>query len=187
MKYKTLIDIEEIIFKEKGSKFLGFAYHVINEEDIKNKLAIIRQQYPKATHYCYAYRLGKDKNIYRANDDGEPNGTAGLPILHQIDSFGLTNTLIIIVRYFGGTKLGVSGLIVAYKQSAKETISSTEIIEKEILDNIEISLSHQEANQFYNVLNQNKIIYSTISNENGVIFRISIENEKKNIINKYIK
>jgi uncharacterized YigZ family protein len=122
-------------FKEKGSKFLAYAYFVSNESDIKEKLDLLKKEHFKATHHCYAYRLGTDGKNYRANDDGEPSGTAGRPILGQIDSFGLTNLLIVVVRYYGGTKLGTSGLINAYRESAKEALSNAEKIEKIIPKN----------------------------------------------------
>ena len=119
--------IETVITKDKGSKFLGYAYPVKDEDEVKEKLDLLRQKYPDATHHCYAYRLGFDGENYRANDDGEPNGTAGLPIYNQLLSKDLTFCLVVSVRYFGGIKLGVSGLIKAYKESADETLSFAKI------------------------------------------------------------
>ncbi|MGB4654139.1 MAG: YigZ family protein [Bacteroidales bacterium] len=128
--YLTINKPSESLYKVKGSKFLGYGFPVNDEEEIKEILANIRKEHYKATHHCYAYKLGFTEDNYRANDDGEPSGTAGLPIYGQIRSYNLTNVLIVSVRYFGGIKLGVSGLIKAYKKSAKLTIEATEIITK---------------------------------------------------------
>lgn len=127
--YLTISDDSEGFYKEKGSKFLSFAFPVHHEEDIKEKLDILRKKYYDARHHCYAYVLGKDKEIFRANDDGEPNHSAGDPILGQIKSNQLTNILIVVVRYFGGVKLGVGGLISAYRTAAAEAISNNVIVE----------------------------------------------------------
>ena len=121
---------EETLFKDKNSKFYGFAFPVNNEDEVKNELEKVKKMHPNAGHHCYAYQIGVEDIIYRANDDGEPNNSAGMPIYGQIQSFDITNVLIVVVRYFGGTKLGVSGLINAYRSSAKITIESSEIIEK---------------------------------------------------------
>jgi len=122
-------------FKDRGSKFHAYTYAVYSTDDIKNCLEEVRQIHPKARHHCFSWRLGTDGMQYRANDDGEPSGTAGRPMLGQIDSFGLTNVLVIVVRYFGGTKLGVPGLINAYKRATIDALEQAEIIEKTV-DNI---------------------------------------------------
>ena len=113
--------VENILLKEKGSKFIGFAFPVDDEEDLKKSLQKIREEHPKATHHCYAFRLGMKGENYRANDDGEPSGSAGLPIYNQLLAHDITNVLVIVVRYYGGTKLGVSGLVKTYNESAKIT------------------------------------------------------------------
>lgn len=128
--YKTIKTVAEGLYKEKGSKFISLAYPVYTEEEIKSILVDIRTKYYDARHHCYAYRLGADKKRFRANDDGEPSSTAGKPILGQILSADLTNILIVVVRYFGGIKLGVSGLIQAYKEAAADVIAHADIIEK---------------------------------------------------------
>lgn len=120
---KPILDVS---FKEKGSKFIGYAYPVQDEEEAKKKIQALWEKYPDATHICYAYRLGLNGEHYRANDDGEPSGTAGLPIYNQIVSKNITNVLVASVRFFGGTKLGVSGLIKAYKLSAQLTLEEAE-------------------------------------------------------------
>lgn len=130
--FQTIVDVNEAEFKDKGSRFLAFAYPVRNEIEIKHHIDVLRQIHHKARHWCYAYRLGTDGNRFRANDDGEPAGSAGRPILGQIDSFTLTDILVVIVRYFGGTLLGVSGLIHAYKTATMLVLQSAQIVEKNI-------------------------------------------------------
>jgi len=122
-------------FKDRGSKFIAYASAVHSDDDIKEYLAVVKKEHPKARHHCYAYRFGLDGNNFRANDDGEPSGTAGRPILGQIDSFGLDNVLIVVIRYFGGTKLGVPGLINAYKSAANDALEGAKIVEK-IVQNV---------------------------------------------------
>ncbi|MCC6582733.1 MAG: YigZ family protein [Chitinophagales bacterium] len=175
--YFTIQPIEEILYKDKASKFIGFAYLVKDEKEIKEKLDHLRNLHSKATHHCYAYRLGLDKNNYRANDDGEPNGTAGKPILGQIDSFGITNCLIVIVRYFGGTKLGVSGLIDAYKECAKETIEASTIIELRILDYYELKCSYENINKIYQIVNNYKATITAQQLDNQSVFIIATEQD----------
>lgn len=127
--YQTIISSEESLFKDKGSKFHGYSFPVMSEEDIKVRLDEVKIKHPKARHHCYAYRLGYTGENYRANDDGEPSGSAGKPILNTLISLELTNTLVVVVRYFGGTLLGVPGLINAYKEATKEAL---QISEKEV-------------------------------------------------------
>ena len=131
--YKTLAEAtEEQLFKEKNSKFLGYAFPITSEDEVKPILLGLRKEHPNAVHFCYAYQVGVEQFSYRANDDGEPSGSAGTPIYGQIQSFEITNVLLVIVRYFGGVKLGVGGLISAYKTTAQQTLESATIIEKTI-------------------------------------------------------
>ena len=146
--------VENILLKEKGSKFIGFAFPVDDEEDLKKSLEKIREEHPKATHHCYAFRLGMKGENYRANDDGEPSGSAGLPIYNQLLAHDITNVLVIVVRYYGGTKLGVSGLVKTYKESAKITLEEAEIITKELESEIEISFNFSQQNQIFTLLNK---------------------------------
>ena len=125
----TVKNKSEGIYKEKGSKFLAYLYPISNEEEIKTHLDVLRVEHSKARHFCYAFRLGGKGETERANDDGEPGGSAGLPILNQLHSAELTNILLVVVRYFGGTKLGVSGLIHAYKESSKDAIDRNRKVE----------------------------------------------------------
>lgn len=132
--YKTIAKRSEALYKEKGSKFIGIAFPASNEDDFKTALESIKNEYHDARHHCYAFKLGMDENNYRYNDDGEPSNSAGAPIYGQIQSFNLTNIGIVVVRYFGGTKLGVGGLISAYRQAAKEALESAQLVSKTISD-----------------------------------------------------
>ena len=128
--YKTISNTTEGFFKDKGSKFIAIAYPITSEDQIKEIVQAIKKEHYSARHHCYAWRLGHEKLLFRANDDGEPSSTAGKPILGQIQSFDLTNILIVVVRYFGGTLLGVSGLINAYRNAALDAINQAVIVEK---------------------------------------------------------
>lgn len=153
--YLTIDKPVEIIYKDKGSKFITYAYHVTNEQQIKDILTQLKKEHHTANHHCYAYRLGPDKQVYRANDDGEPNNTAGKPILGQIQSVDLTDVFIVVVRYFGGTLLGVSGLINAYKTSAAEVIKAATIVEKQIMFYYTVSFPFEQMNEVMKILKQN--------------------------------
>jgi len=136
--YHTIAGESEGIYREKGSKFIALAYPVKTEEDVKQKVAEIKKKYYDARHHCYAYILGPNKDAYRLNDDGEPSGTAGRPIHGQLLSKDVTDTLIIVVRYFGGIKLGVSGLINAYKTAAKDALDNNTIVERFVEENYSV-------------------------------------------------
>ena len=150
--YLTLAHESESIYKEKGSKFMAYATPLSIETDFSTFLERIKKEHPKARHYCYAWRLGMDKNLFRANDDGEPSGTAGRPILGQIDSFQLTNVGIVVVRYFGGTLLGTSGLIQAYKESSADALRQSEIVEKTIHDVVEVRFGYDKMSDVMNAV-----------------------------------
>lgn len=141
--FLTIVAPGQGIYKEKGSKFLSFAYPVYSESDIKEHLTFLKSEYFDARHHCYAWMLGAERNHFRSFDDGEPNHSAGDPILGQIRSKNLTNVLVIVVRYFGGTKLGVGGLIAAYKTAAEDALNKCTVIEKEVI--IKVSLSYEYA------------------------------------------
>ncbi|HTJ53125.1 MAG TPA: YigZ family protein [Cyclobacteriaceae bacterium] len=140
--YQTIQSSSEGIYKEKGSKFLAFAYPVTSEEEIKNRIESLKKEYYDARHHCFAWMLGAEKNQYRAFDDGEPNHSAGDPILGQIKSKNLTNVLVVVVRYFGGVKLGVGGLITAYKAAAEDALNKTSLIEREVTEVLQLSYSY---------------------------------------------
>ena len=150
----TISEPAEAIYKERSSKFLTYAYPVETEEEIKELLDALRKQYYDATHHCYAYRLGPQGEQFRANDDGEPSGTAGKPILGQLLSAKVTNCLVVVVRYFGGTKLGVSGLIQAYKESTAEVLAVSNIIEKTVDKIITVDFSYISMNGVMRVIKE---------------------------------
>ena len=150
---------EGALFKDKNSKFLGYAYPVLTEEEAKNHLSHLKKQHHTARHWCYAYLIGTDEKnrIQRVNDDGEPNNSAGAPIFGQIQSFDLTNVLIVVVRYFGGIKLGVSGLINAYRSAAKLALEQAEIIEKTINTEYCISFAYKDMNRVMRIIKENRL------------------------------
>ncbi|MBL7733794.1 MAG: YigZ family protein, partial [Chitinophagaceae bacterium] len=141
-------------FKDRGSRFLAYVFPVKDTADFKERLAEIKKEHPKATHHCFAYRLGLDGTNYRVSDDGEPSGTAGRPILGQIDSKQLTNVLIIVVRYFGGTLLGVPGLINAYKTAAAFALQTTPVVQKPVLENYRLQYDYTQMNEVMKVIKQ---------------------------------
>lgn len=157
--YKTIAaPVEEVIFKEKSSKFLGYAFPVTSEEEIKAHLEAVKKAHFSARHWCYAWQLGYGRHQrYRANDDGEPNNTAGIPIYGQIQSFELTNVLVIVVRYFGGIKLGVGGLVQAYKTTAQLTLQETEIEEKLITEELVINFDYPLMNKVMRVVKEQNL------------------------------
>lgn len=157
--YKTIASsVQEVIFKEKSSKFLGYAFPVTSEEEIKAHLEEVKKAHFSARHWCYAWQLGYGTNQrYRANDDGEPNNTAGIPIYGQIQSFELTNILVIVVRYFGGIKLGVGGLVQAYKTTAQLTLQEAEIEEKLITEELCIRFEYPLMNKVMRVVKEQNL------------------------------
>ena len=154
-KYFTINKSVETIYKEKGSKFLSFLYPVTSLDEVKEYLTQLKKKYYDATHHCYAYIIGADKDQFRMNDDGEPSSTAGKPIYGQLQSNDLTNVLLVVVRYFGGTKLGVSGLIKAYKESSAECIAQAEIVERQVKNKYNIYFAYEDMNLVMNILKQN--------------------------------
>ncbi len=177
--YKTITSpSEEILFKEKNSKFYGYAFPVTSEEEIKNHLEILRKQHYGAVHFCYAFQIGTEKIQFRANDDGEPSNTAGAPIYGQIQSFELTNILIVVVRFFGGIKLGVGGLIAAYRASAQMALEVSEIIEKTIDIHYIISFDYKNMNKVMRVIKEKNL--EIISQKMNESCEIEIATRKKN-------
>ncbi|HOZ96914.1 MAG TPA: YigZ family protein [Niabella sp.] len=141
-------------FKDRGSRFIAMAIPIKSIAEFKTKLAEIKKEYPKATHYCYAYRIGLDKNLFRVSDDGEPSGSAGRPILSQIDSKEVTDVLIVVVRYFGGSLLGVPGLINAYKSSAVLALQVTPLVRKPVLLRYELHFDYTQMNTIMTIVKQ---------------------------------
>ncbi|MEL7020325.1 MAG: YigZ family protein [Bacteroidota bacterium] len=150
--YKTIAAPTIGEYKEKGSKFIAYAFPAYNEKDWQTALETVKKEHFKARHHCFAYRLGLDKNNYRANDDGEPSGSAGRPILGQLDSFGLTNAFVVVVRYFGGTKLGVSGLIQAYRAATADALQQAQIIEKTVEDLYQLTFDYALMSRVMNTI-----------------------------------
>jgi uncharacterized YigZ family protein len=163
--YKTISKpSEEVLFKDKNSKFFGYAYPVQNEEDIKTHLEALKKQHHSARHWCYAYQIGTERIKYRANDDGEPSNSAGQPIYGQIQSFELTNVLVVVVRYFGGVKLGVGGLINAYRTGAQMAVEESNIIEKTINIDYLIRFDYKNMNKVMRIIKEKqlKIVNQTL-------------------------
>lgn len=150
--YKTISKPAESNFRDHASKFIGYLYPVRNEEEIKLHLSELKKHYYDATHHCYAYRLGPKGEIFRANDDGEPAGTAGKPILNQLLSADVTYVLAVVVRYFGGTKLGVPGLINAYKEATKEALNVAVFVEETVNDQFEVNFEYAAMNEVMRVV-----------------------------------
>ncbi|MBU2951640.1 YigZ family protein [Tamlana agarivorans] len=156
--YKTITKSPEpTLFKEKNSKFFGFAFPVKTEEDVKNCLIEVKKDHHSARHWCYAYQLGTETISYRANDDGEPSNSAGMPIYGQIQSFDVTNILIVVVRYFGGVKLGVGGLISSYRTSAQLTLEASKIIKKTINIDYRITFDYKNMNTVMRIIKEKKL------------------------------
>jgi len=168
----------EILFKEKNSKFFGYAFPITSEEEIKSIVNNIRKQHFGAGHFCYAFQLGTDTVSFRANDDGEPSNSAGMPIYGQIQSFGLTNVLVVVVRFFGGVKLGVGGLISAYKTAAQMALEESVILEKTIDIHFEISFDYKNMNKVMRIIKEKNL--EIISQQMKESCQIKIATRKKN-------
>lgn len=165
-------------YKEKGSKFLSYCFPFDNENQLPEIMEKLKSDHPKARHYCYAYKIGIENNRYRTNDDGEPSGTAGKPIFGQISSYNLTNVLIIVVRYFGGTKLGASGLIHAYKQAAIESLSNATFIEKFMTTKYVLTFTYEQMGSILASLKTNQINILEKSFDNQCFVKIEIRNSE---------
>jgi uncharacterized YigZ family protein len=185
--YKTIIKpSEETLFKDRNSKFFGYAFPVLNEEDVKDVLDELKKKHHTARHFCYAYQLGIEEIKYRANDDGEPNNSAGMPIYGQIQSYDVTNILIVSVRYFGGTKLGVGGLINAYKSSAQLTLEASEIIEKTIDVFFKLNFEYDMMNKVMRIIKEKNIHIQHQKMELACEFIITIrKKEAKSVFNVF--
>lgn len=179
--YKTIDKAStEALFKDRGSKFYGYAFPVTNEEEIKENLEFLKKQHYNARHWCYAWQLGKSYNQYRANDDGEPSNSAGMPIFGQLQAFNVTNILVVVVRYFGGTKLGVGGLIQAYKTGAKLALENSIIIEKTINEEFLLKFEYSEMNTVMRVIKDESILIINQKMELNCEFIISVRKKEAN-------
>ena len=177
--FKTITSpSSEILFKEKNSKFFGYAFPITSEDEIKSILFNLRKQHFGAGHFCYAFQLGTETLFFRINDDGEPNNSAGMPIYGQIQSFSLTNILVVVVRFFGGVKLGVGGLITAYKTAAQMALEETVIIEKTIDIHYEISFDYKNMNKVMRIIKEKNLVI--LSQQMEERCQIQISTRKKN-------
>ena len=177
--YKTIaFPSQEVLFKEKNSKFFGYAFPVTTEEAIKTNIDTLRKLHHGAVHFCYAFQIGTDKIQYRANDDGEPSNSAGMPIYGQIQSFDLTNVMVVVVRFFGGIKLGVGGLITAYKTTAQMALETSEIVEKTINIHYIISFDYKNMNKVMRIIKEKNL--ELISQKMELNCEIEIATRKKN-------
>ena len=177
--YKTIANpSEEILFKEKNSKFFGYAFPIASEDQVKPLIEPLRKRHFNAVHFCYAYQIGTERITFRANDDGEPSNSAGMPIYGQIQSQELTNVLIVVVRFFGGTKLGVGGLITAYKTAAQMALEATSIIEKTIDVHYLISFDYKNMNKVMRVIKEKNL--EIITQKMEMSCEIEIATRKKN-------
>ena len=172
--YKTINTPTDGIYKEKGSKFLAFAIPVNTVDEVKEIVKNYRKEYYDARHVCYAYMLGAERKNFRANDDGEPSGTAGKPILGQINSFELTNILVIVVRYFGGILLGTGGLVVAYKEATVDALKKAEIIEKTVDATISINFDYVLMNEVMRVIKDTNVQILSQGYENNCNLKLSV-------------
>ena len=155
--FLTLAEDSQGLYKEKGSRFISFAMPVSSTEDVKAKLQVLKKNYYDARHICYAYVLGKNGTVFRSNDDGEPSGTAGKPILGQINSKDLTNVLVVVVRYFGGILLGTGGLVIAYREAAADAIQNNKIVTRLVESNIAIQFSYESMNDVMRIVKENSL------------------------------
>jgi len=179
--YKTIdFPTKEVLYKSKNSKFFGYCFPISSEEQVNQVLKKLRKEHYSARHWCYAFQIGTEQTYYRVNDDGEPSGTAGLPIYGQIQSFELTNVLVVVVRYFGGIKLGVSGLVSAYKETAKMTLECSEIIEKTIDKQFIIKFDYKDINLVMRVIKEKKL--SVVSQKLELDCRIQIKIRKSDVL-----
>ena len=177
--YKTIeISVENILYKEKNSKFFGFAFPVTSEIEVKTYLENLKSEHFSARHWCYAYQIGTENIKFRANDDGEPSNSAGMPIYGQIQSFEITNVLVVVVRYFGGVKLGVGGLISAYKTSAQLTLNEANIIEKTIDKQFKITFDYKNMNKVMRIIKEKNI--QIVHQKMELNCEIKIATRKKN-------
>lgn len=179
--YLTIKNLAEGLFKDRGSKFIAYAIPIKSEEDVKKEIAGIKKEHYSARHWCYAWRLGAEGELFRANDDGEPSGTAGRPILNQIVAAGVSDTLVVVVRYFGGTLLGTGGLINAYRAAAADALSHCTTEERFVTKNFCMEFETADTNAIMRLLKQlNAEIYKhEFSERNEVIFSLRLSNEEK--------
>ena len=186
--YKTIESASEGIFRDKGSKFIAYAYPIRSEEEVKPLITVLRAEHAKARHFCYAYRLTPDRSVFRINDDGEPSGTAGRPILNCLLSEDVTNILIVVVRYFGGTLLGVPGLINAYKTASIEAIKASTIINKTVNDVYEVNFDYLQMNDVMKLVKEENIEVLAQQFDTQCVLKFEIRKKQLNqVLGKFDK
>lgn len=181
--YKTIIQTAEGLYKEKGSKFIARVFHVETDDDVKLAMESMKKEFYDARHHCYAYRINPEEEQFRSSDDGEPSGTAGKPIFNQILSFGLTNVLVVVVRYFGGTKLGVSGLIRAYKTATREALHQAKIVTRYIFRELVLSFEYPLMNNVMMVIKEENLEIIERDFQLSCMLKINV---KKNDLHKVV-
>jgi uncharacterized YigZ family protein len=179
--YRTIASDSEGIYRSKGSKFIALAQPVESEENIKSRLKELRKSYHDARHHCYAWRLGSDYSRYRVNDDGEPSGTAGKPIMGQIETYDLTNVLIVVVRYFGGTLLGVGGLIKAYREAAADALNKASIAERKVTARFKLEFGYLQLNAVMKIVKDYNLDFEEqrFDMDCSMVVRIWLRREKE--------
>ena len=180
--YRTIENPSEGIFRDRGSKFLAYTYPINSESEIKGIVASLKSEHPKANHHCWAMRLTIDRSVFKLNDDGEPSGTAGRPILNTLLSKDLTNILIVVVRYFGGTLLGVPGLINAYKMATEEALTHAAIIEKTVNDVYTISFGYLQMNDIMRLIKDSHLLILNQQFDNDCTIQVSIRKMQVNTV-----
>jgi len=177
--YKTILKPSpETIFKEKKSKFYGYAFPIQSEEEVKPLIEQLRKKHNSANHVCYAWQVGVENIVYRANDDGEPNNSAGMPIYGQIQSFEVTNVLIAVVRIFGGTKLGVGGLISAYRTAAQMALEASRIVERKLKVRIRLDFEYTEMNKVMRIIKQNDLKITAQQMDTNCKLMVTVQKSK---------
>jgi uncharacterized YigZ family protein len=186
--YQTIVSPVNGLYKEKGSRFIACAFPVASEDEIKNNLSLLRREYHDARHHCYAYRLGADKSVFRFNDDGEPSGTAGRPIFGQIVSMDLTQILIVVIRYFGGIKLGVPGLINAYRMASKDALDQAKIVLKTVNTEYLVRFDHPAMNHVMKIMKEENASILQQGFEDHYILRFIIrKNNAQKVFDRLVK
>ncbi|WP_353139314.1 YigZ family protein [Pseudopedobacter sp.] len=178
--YRTIQNASEGVFRDKGSKFIAYAYPLTDESEVKDIVFQLKKEHPKARHHCYAWRLTTDRNVFRINDDGEPSGTAGRPILNTLLSKDVTNILVVVVRYFGGILLGVPGLINAYKMATEDALAHADIIEKTVNDIYLLSFDYLQMNDVMRVIKEEELSPSNQSFDLQCAMEIAIRKSELN-------
>jgi len=178
--YKTIQEPSEGVYRDKGSKFIAYLYPLSSESDVKDIIIALKAEHPKARHHCWALRLSPDRTMFRLNDDGEPSGTAGRPILNTLLSNELTNILAVVVRYFGGTLLGVPGLINAYKSATAEAVKNAKIVEKTVNSVFSIEFVHSKMNEVMKIVKEEDLKISHQSFDLTCSFSLEIRNSQVN-------